>query len=180
MPLFQEWRHALSGLLSSWGESPAVLAMRALRAVRDRDGRITDFVFLEANLSTCVFNQLPLEQLIGRSLIELQLFSLQTEMFRAFIQVLETGEPLILGDEMDPRQELGRSQRRYAMCVMPMGGMASTIPGAMSLNIRRTTSASWGHMNVLNCWPPMASTSCCASMITVSSAGRHRRSPHWG
>jgi PAS domain-containing protein len=132
-PVFTGWRNALFGILSLRGEPPAVLAVGTrrsesllrdvidtmvdphvvLRAVRDRDGRITDFVFLEANSSACVFHQLPHEQLIGRSLIELHPANQPTELFQAYIQVVETGEPLILDDWMNPQEMLGRSQRRY-------------------------------------------------------------------
>lgn len=140
-PVFRGWRNALFGVLSLRGESPAMLAegtrrseslLRAvidtmvdphvvLRAVRDRDGRITDFVCLEANSSACVFHQLPHEQLIGRSLIELHPANQPTELFQACIQVVETGEPLILDDWMDPQEVLGRSQRRYDLRAVKLG-----------------------------------------------------------
>lgn len=138
IPLFRGWRHALSGLLSLRGESPAVQSRRsenllravfdsvidphvALRAVRDRGGRITDFVALEANPSACVFHQLPHEQLIGRSLIELHPASQRKGLFQACILVVETGEPLILDDWMDPREVLGGSQRRYNLRAVKLG-----------------------------------------------------------
>ncbi|MFN7630126.1 MAG: EAL domain-containing protein [Cyanobacteriota bacterium] len=92
-----------------------------LRAVRDRDGCITDFVFLEANPSACVFNQLPHEQLIGHSLIELHPTSLRSELFQAYIRVVETGEPLILDDWVDPQELLGSSQRRYDLRAVKLG-----------------------------------------------------------
>lgn len=98
-----------------------------LRAVRDRNGRISDFVFLEANPLACVFNQLPHEQLIGRSLLELQPASQRTELFQAYIQVVETGEPLILDDWMDPLDVLGRSQRRYDLRAVKLGDGISQI-----------------------------------------------------
>ena len=129
IPVFRGWRHALSGILSLRGEPPAVRAVIdtmvdphvVLRAVRNRDGRITDFVFLEANPSACVFHQLPHEQLIGHSLIELHPASQRTELFQSYIQVVETGKPLILNDWMDPQEELGRSQRCYDLRAVKLG-----------------------------------------------------------
>lgn len=141
IPLLRRCRHALSGLLGLRGEPPAVLAVRSrrsesllravidtmvdpyvvLRAVRNRDGRITDFVVIEANPSACDFNQLPHEQLIGRSLIELHPASQRTELFQAYIQVVETGEPLILDDWMDPQEVLGSSQRCYDLRAVKLG-----------------------------------------------------------
>jgi diguanylate cyclase (GGDEF)-like protein len=98
-----------------------------LRAVRDRDGRISDFVFLEANPLACVFNQLPHEQLIGRSLIELHPASQDTELFQSYIRVVETGKPLILDDWMYPENVLGRSQRRYDLRAVQLGdGISQT------------------------------------------------------
>jgi diguanylate cyclase (GGDEF)-like protein len=141
IPLLRGWRHALSGLLRLHGKPPAVLAVRSrrsesllravidtmidphvvLRAVRDGDGRITDFVYLDANPSACVFHQLPHAQLIGRTLIELHPASQRTELFQAYIQVVETGEPLILDDWMDPQEVLGSSQRRYDLRAVKLG-----------------------------------------------------------
>jgi len=92
-----------------------------LRAVRDRDGKICDFMFLEANPLVCLFHQLPHEQLIGRSLIELHPTSQRTELFQSYIQVVETGQPLILDDWMFPQDVQDRSQRRYDLRVVKLG-----------------------------------------------------------
>lgn len=139
-PVLRGWRHALSGIFSLRGASPARAVqtrrsenpLRAmidtmidphvvLGAVRDRNGRITDFVCLEANASAHVFHQLPHEQLIGRSLIELHPASQGSELFQAYIQVVETGEPLILDDWVDLQEVLGSSRRRYDLRAVKLG-----------------------------------------------------------
>jgi diguanylate cyclase (GGDEF)-like protein/PAS domain S-box-containing protein len=98
-----------------------------LRAVRDRDGQINDFMFLEANPLACDFLQLPHERLIGRSLIELQPACQRTELYQASIQVVETGQPLILDDWIDPQNLQGGSQRRYDLRAVKLGdGISQT------------------------------------------------------
>ena len=145
--LFRAWRHSLSGIVSFRGPPWAVLAMRTrrtesrlravidtlpdpyvvLRAVRNRDGRISDFVFLEANPLACHFHQLSHEQLIGRSLIELHPASRRTELFQSYIQVVDTGQPLMLDDWMSPKDVEGRSKRRYDLRVVKLGDGISQI-----------------------------------------------------
>lgn len=92
-----------------------------LRAVRSKDGGITDFEFVEANPLACAFNQLPHEELIGNSLISLHPASQRTELFEAYIQVVETGEPLILDDWVYPQDVLGGSLRRYDVRAVKLG-----------------------------------------------------------
>ena len=98
-----------------------------LRAVRDRKGRITDFLFVEANPLAGAFNQLPHEQLIGRSLIELHPASQHTELLQAYIHVVETGEPLILDDWVYPQDVMGGALRRYDVRAVKLGdGISQT------------------------------------------------------
>jgi|LakMenE18May11ns_1017448.scaffolds.fasta_scaffold9959247_7 diguanylate cyclase (GGDEF)-like protein/PAS domain S-box-containing protein len=98
-----------------------------LRALRDRDGQINDFMFLEANPLACVFYQLPHERLIGRSLSELQPACQRTDLFQTSIRVVETGQPLIHDNWMDPRDLLGGSQRRYDLRAVKLGdGISQT------------------------------------------------------
>lgn len=67
-----------------------------LSAVRDEHGTIIDFVFTQANSAACEFNHVPHEQLVGSRLLELLPGHRDSELFRLYVDVVETGETLRL------------------------------------------------------------------------------------
>lgn len=82
------WRQVLDTLID-----PHVM----LKAVRDDDGAIVDFVYVEANQAACDYNGMPHDELVGKRLLEL-LPGQDSGILDAYRQVVETGEPLILDD----------------------------------------------------------------------------------
>jgi PAS domain S-box-containing protein len=69
-----------------------------LRAVRDGTGRIVDFVYEFANRAACLYNHLPYEELIGKSLLALLPGHEAAGLIEAYARTVETGEPLVLDD----------------------------------------------------------------------------------
>jgi diguanylate cyclase (GGDEF)-like protein len=65
-----------------------------LAAVRDGDGAIVDFEYLDANRAACRANGLTLSDLLGRRLLELFPEHGPSGWFDAYARVVETGEPL--------------------------------------------------------------------------------------
>jgi len=70
-----------------------------LRAVRDEQGRIVDFEYLDANDAACRINRVPYDELIGTRLLTLLPDHAGSPLFRAYARVVDTGEPLALDDE---------------------------------------------------------------------------------
>ena len=70
-----------------------------LAAVRDEDGRIVDFEYVDANEAACRANAVPRDELIGRRLLGLLPEHATTGLFALYARVVETGEPLVLDDE---------------------------------------------------------------------------------
>lgn len=64
-------------------------------SVRDVTGQIVDFRYEYINPAGCRANQKPREETIGRTICELLSAHQQSELFDAYCQVVETGEPLI-------------------------------------------------------------------------------------
>src|SRR4030066_1170109 len=56
-----------------------------LSAVRDRDGKIIDFKYVYINEAGCKMNQKPLEEHMGKTLLELLLTHKETSIFDEYI-----------------------------------------------------------------------------------------------
>jgi PAS domain S-box-containing protein len=65
------------------------------RAVRDRDGKIVDFVTEYINEAGALANGLPRDRQIGRRLLELFPGRLESGLFDDYVEVVETGKPLV-------------------------------------------------------------------------------------
>ena len=85
----QQLRGVIDSLLDPW-----VL----LGAVRDSDGRIVDFVYLDANDAASRTNRRTREQLLGSTLLELLPSHRTSGLLADYAAVVETGEPLVLDD----------------------------------------------------------------------------------
>lgn len=79
-----------------------------LRAVRDAGGKITDFIFEDANDAACAFNRLPRSRMIGSSLLQLLPAHVPTGLFDLYVRAVETGRPLALDDYLYPHDILGK------------------------------------------------------------------------
>ncbi len=82
-----------------------------LRAVRDKDGKIVDLVYAEANEAACLYNKCTREQLIGKSLLEVLPGTRAGGAFDMFCKVIETGEPLVRDDF--PYEHEAQSETRW-------------------------------------------------------------------
>ncbi len=69
-----------------------------LRAVRDKGGRIVDFVYEFANEAACVANHVSREDLIDRRLLDLLPEHQSAGLIEMYARTVETGEPLVLDD----------------------------------------------------------------------------------
>ncbi|MCX6461633.1 MAG: diguanylate cyclase [Actinobacteria bacterium] len=67
-----------------------------LESVRDENGQIIDFVYVDANKAACELNGLSLAELTGTCLLTLLPGMGPFGLLAQFIQLVETGEPLIL------------------------------------------------------------------------------------
>jgi PAS domain-containing protein len=85
----EQLRGVIDSLLDPW-----VL----LGAVRDQEGRIVDFVYLDANDAACRMNRRPRDQLLGSRLLELLPSHRTSGLLSDYAAVVETGEPLTLDD----------------------------------------------------------------------------------
>jgi len=84
-----------------------------LRAVRDEQGRIVDFEYLDANDAACRINRLPYDELVGRRLLDLLPDHGEGTLFRAYAEVVETGVALAMDDEPWISPLTGGSIRYY-------------------------------------------------------------------
>ncbi|MGZ6315559.1 MAG: GAF domain-containing protein, partial [Candidatus Limnocylindrales bacterium] len=69
-----------------------------LRVVRDRTGRIVDFIYEFANEAACVANHVSREELIDRRLLDLLPEHESAGLIELYARTVETGEPLVLDD----------------------------------------------------------------------------------
>ena len=86
----EELRGIVDTLLDPWVR---------LGAVRDSDGRIIDFVYLDANDAACRANETTREELVGKRLLELLPDHNPSGLLEAYAKVVDTGDPLVLDDE---------------------------------------------------------------------------------
>lgn len=69
-----------------------------LEPVRDTDGRVVNFVYVEVNRATCDAVGLPREVILGHMFLEHWPGIVEAGLFDIFVQCLETGEPVVLDD----------------------------------------------------------------------------------
>lgn len=69
-----------------------------LRPVRDKDGKIVDLVYAEANEAALRYIKRTRQQMIGKSLMEVLPGKRADGAFDMFCKVIETGEPLAIDD----------------------------------------------------------------------------------
>lgn len=81
----------LTGFFESLPE-PHVL----LRPVRNQEGKISDFVHVDANEAACLYNKRERAKLVGKTVRELLPGLAVTELFDRLCDVAESGKPLIL------------------------------------------------------------------------------------
>ena len=82
-----------------------------LEAVRDEKGKITDFLFPDANDAACRYNKLDREHLVGRRLLELLPAHTSTGLLEMYRHALESDQPLVLNDFVYPHEILAEDGR---------------------------------------------------------------------
>ena len=95
-----------------------------LRAVRDERGKITDFVYADANDAACRYNQLPREKLLGRRLLELLPAHVATGLLDLYRHTIESGRPLALDGYLYPHDIL-EEPRYYDIRAVKVGDALS-------------------------------------------------------
>ncbi|MBD0296586.1 MAG: PAS domain-containing protein, partial [Flavisolibacter sp.] len=71
----------------------SISAITILQSVRNEQGTITDFVFKGANKAAEAINRMPVEEIVGRRLLEL-FPGVKDVFFDLYVQVVETGAPM--------------------------------------------------------------------------------------
>lgn len=69
-----------------------------MEAIRDQDGIVVDFRYVEANNAAAAYYRLPREELIGSTVMELFPAVRSTPLWGRYVHVVDSGEPLELDD----------------------------------------------------------------------------------
>jgi len=93
-----------------------------LREVRESDGRIADFVYVDANRAAREYSRVSEQDLIGRRLLEFHPVRPGSRLLDACIHAFETGEPLNLSDFVYGGEE-GASDRHYDIRGVKVGDL---------------------------------------------------------
>jgi PAS domain S-box-containing protein len=93
-----------------------------LGAVRDDAGRIVDFVYEFANEAACVYNHRSVDEMVGKSLVELLPGHESSGLIDLYAHTVETGEPLVL-DDLDYTDTWGdqRAERVFDVRASKLG-----------------------------------------------------------
>lgn len=69
-----------------------------LRAKRDEQGKVVDFIYVDANPPAFEYNQSTPEEMLGRTVLEIFPGHTASGLLDMYTSVVETGEPLVLDD----------------------------------------------------------------------------------
>ena len=112
-------------------------------ALRDGQGRITDFRIDYLNRAAVLSNQMPLEQQLGRGLCEILPSHRTSGLFDRYCAVTETGRPLEL-ESVDYEDDYGGRVLARAFEIRPGSwATASRPPGGTSPACPPTSSCAW-------------------------------------
>jgi diguanylate cyclase (GGDEF)-like protein/PAS domain S-box-containing protein len=95
-----------------------------LEAVRDRTGKITDFLVTEANEAACHYNKLERADFVGRRLLELLPAHTSTGLLELYRQAVESDHPLVLNEFPYPH-EIHAEERRFDIRAVRVGDALS-------------------------------------------------------
>lgn len=83
-----------------------------LEAVRDSQGRVVEFVYVEVNRQTCEYLGLSRDELIGSGLLGKSPGIAEVGLFADYVRCLKTGEPVV-HDDFTYDNEILADTRRY-------------------------------------------------------------------
>ena len=92
--------------------------------VRDEKGKITDFVFADANEAACQYNKLTRDGLVGRRLRDIFPAVVTTGLLEIYRQAFEGDHPLVLDDFVYPH-DIHAQERRHDIRAVRVGGALS-------------------------------------------------------
>ena len=96
-----------------------------LRPVRGIDGKISDFVFADANPAACAHDHVEHDELVGKSLLGLFPNHRASGLFDKYCETVETGRPLVL-ENFPYRDEMaGGTERRISFSGAKVGDALS-------------------------------------------------------
>ena len=95
-----------------------------LEAVRNKQGRIIDFLYADANEAACQYNKMERIQLVGRRLLELLPAHTSTGLLELYRHTLESDQPLVLNDFVYPHEILAQ-ERRFDIRAIRVGDALS-------------------------------------------------------
>ncbi|QPN67065.1 diguanylate cyclase [Synechococcus sp. CBW1006] len=98
-----------------------------LGPVRDEEGRITDLRILRANPAAAAYNHMPLDEFVGSTLRQFWPGHVENGLFDRYLQVLATGEPLVLDEFEYHQHEVHGGIRQFDIRVVKVGDELSVI-----------------------------------------------------
>lgn len=115
-------------------EDPAAILQRVLdtllepyvrlAAVRDADGRIVDFVYVDANDAACTYNRRTKDEMVGTRLLDLFPGHAESGLLAAYAQVVETGWPVIRDNQAYFNEVLGVQRWSDVRCTKAGDGVS--------------------------------------------------------
>jgi diguanylate cyclase (GGDEF)-like protein len=99
-------------------EDPVVV----LEPVRDDAGNVVDFAYRLANAAACAYNRLPREQLLSTTMLSLFPGMAAAGLLQPNIDVLTTGNTLVLTDVAYGNEVHASEERRYDFRTVKAGG----------------------------------------------------------
>jgi len=92
-----------------------------VKAERDDTGAIVDFTFIEANRAACDLKRVASQDLIGTRLLGDHPMTEQAHLFKAYLGMVERGEPSVSQSWPQPLPLSGGPQRAYEMRAVRFG-----------------------------------------------------------
>ncbi len=92
--------------------------------VRDSAGTIIDFQIADANTAACLYMNFTYEEFIGKRLLTF-VPGISKELLGMYVNVVETGEPLVLDDYFYEQERMSGEVRYYDLRLVKMNGGAT-------------------------------------------------------
>jgi PAS domain S-box-containing protein len=90
-------------------------------AVRDESGQIVDFRYVEANPAACAYLGMDHQSLVRARMLDLFPGNAGAGLLARYRQILETGEPLVMGNVVDAQERVGGHERHLDISTVRVG-----------------------------------------------------------